>query len=197
MAGGIVSKDPKNKFLLAKQYSPEYQQNISPSKNGSAPPRPESRPKFSLSGVLGLNQTVELNRPSDKPKEILFFKNHLVEEQKTLFDTHQAELQREISALRQEIQQLIKQSAKLDQKVEIAAIQPIIEINTYQVNFLKRLRILVSNFRRNVSEAGCWLDVLKKRKTKKNAFWGNVKNKKKGGDQLLFSNESSLARSAN
>jgi len=197
MAGGVVSKDPKNKYLLAKQYSPEYQQNISPSKNGVAPARPESRPKFSLSGILGLNQTVELHRQSEKPPEIVFFKNHLVEEQKTLFDTHQAELQREVASLRQEIQQLIKQSSKLDQKVEIAAIQPIVEVNSYQISFLRRLRILISNFRRNVSEAGCWLDVLKKRKNKKNAFWGNVKNKKTGGEQLLFSNESSLARSAN
>lgn len=199
MAGVMGPKyDPKNKQQANKWYSPEFQQNNSA--NHPASSQTESRPTFSLSGILGLNQTVELHPGSTDTKKVekekIFFVNHLEQESKSLFDSHQKELEREIKALREEITKLLQATGTLDKEVEKAAFQPVAEINTYQLKFLDRLRILIANFRRNVSEGTAWLQTLTKRKTRKNAFWGNVKSKK-GGEQYLFSSEHSASRSTN
>ncbi len=197
MAGVLVPKrDTKSKQVANQWYSPEFNQNISANKAPSQSVKTESRPVFSLSGILGLNQTIELHsEPTKKPENNIIFTNHLEQETKVLFDTHQKELQKEIDALRQEIKNLLKSAGTLDQQVEKAALTPIHEFNTYQLTFLDRLRQLIVAFRRNITEASSWLHVLNKRKSRKNAFWGQVKNKKGGGEQYLFSNEHSAARS--
>ena len=195
-----LKPDPKNKQNTNKWYSPEFQQNNSANHAPAPSAKTESRPTFSLSGILGLNQSVELHASKEQPKaekEKVFFVNHLEQESKILLDTHQKELQKEIQALRDEIKKLINAAGNLDKEVEIAAMQPVVEPSNYQLKFLDRLRVLIASFSRNVSEGTAWMQTLTKRKSRKNAFWGNVKNKKSGGEQYLFSNEHSAARSTN
>lgn len=200
MAGILGPKwDPKKQQTNKQWNSPEYNQNNAAN---LAPTSTKTEPRslFSLSGILGLNQTVELHKkeqPGPAPEKKPLFFNHLEQETKTLFDVHQKELHQEINALRAEIQKLIKASGELSQEVESAALLPTVEANSYQVRFLGRLRELISSFRRNVNEGAAWMQTLNKRKSRKNAFWGTVKNKKKGGEQYLFSSEHSVARSAN
>ena len=201
MAGVLGPKwDPK-KVQASKQWnSPEFNANSAANNLTNTTTKTEARPIFSLSGVLGLNQTVDIHKketPAPAPEKKTLFVNHLEQESKMLFDTREKELQKEIAALRTEIQKLIAASGELSHDVEVAALLPTIEANTYQIKFLGRLRELIASFRRNVSEGSAWMQTLNKRKSRKNAFWGTVKNKKKGGEQYLFSNEHSAARSAN
>ena len=158
MAGVIGPKwDPKNKQNTQKWYSPEFQQNSQASSATSGSAKTEHRPTFSLSGILGLNQSVELHPKTDKPKEKIFFNtNHLEQESKILLDSHQKELTREIEALRDEIKKLLSAAANLGGEVEKAALQPVVEVNTYELKFLDRLRGLIAGFRRNVSEGAAW-----------------------------------------
>ena len=155
--------------------------------------KPEPKVKFSLSGILGLNQTVEIAKSQDK--KVNFLVNHLEKEQKTLFDSRQQELEKQITALQSEIQKLTKVTEDLDKEVANVALTPIPQVSEYQINFLQRVRIFIENFRQNISSASLWLESLIARKRKRNYYWSMFKSKK-GGEQYLFSGEHSAARSA-
>lgn len=160
----------------------------------------KSQPKkFSLGGILGLNQIVDIGRQENKlqswGQEFFGKVNHLEQEEKVLLDSRQKELEKQIGELQAEIIKLTKATAGLEKQVENVALNPIIEANDYQINFLNRIRVFIANFRQNISEASIWLNAFSAKKKKRNFFWNQVKNKK-GGEQYLFSNEHSIARSA-
>jgi len=191
MAGGIL-KNPKNSKLQNKNlFSNEtLKEGYEPVKK---PVTHEN--KFSLRGILGLGQTVELNK-SKSPESHVFF-NNLVQEEKILLDSHKKEWVREIKELKNEIRKLFQSVKNLDKETEKLILEPVIEANEYQVNFLGRIRILLKNFSKNVNEVSNWMESYSKRqKSRKNAFWGKVKDRKHGGgEQYLNSGEHSASRS--
>jgi hypothetical protein len=194
MAGGFgVSQHPKKP---GKNFSSEVLKDSQYESSSQKAP-----PQFSLRGILGLGQTVEINKNNQtvekQNKELFFGLNHLVQEQNILFDQHQKELTKELQALRDEISKLASSTNSLEKNVTNIALTNIPEVNEYQVNFLSRIRIFITTVRKNISSADIWLEAFAAKKKKKNLFWNNVKNKKKGGEQYLFSNEHSAARSAN
>lgn len=156
-------------------------------------------PKFSLKGVLGLNQTVEIHQNPEKPKfnsEVLFGQtSYLEREQQALSQSRQKELEKKIDELRTEIKLLLKATDNLDKQVEVAALQPSVEPSEYQINFFARIKQIIANFRKNISETSLWLESFSHKKKKRNLYWNTVKNKKSGGEQYLMSNEHSVARS--
>lgn len=190
MAGGWTNKaDPKKKFNKFGQTSEVLQD----SRNDSIFPQPKvEKPLFKLSGILGLNQTVEISRPENKS----LFTNHLLEEEKTLFDQRQKQLQKEIRELQEEIKKLVRATDNLGQNVEIAAANQVAEASYYQINFFQRIRNLIITIRQNISQSALWFESFTAKKKKRNFFWNQVKSKKGGGEQYLFSNEHSAARSA-
>lgn len=156
--------------------------------------------KISFGGILTLGQSIEINHPNTPDyswkKEFLNV-NYLQKEQEVIVKQQQQELQKAINELRVEIQKLIQSTENLDTEIEQIAIQPIVENNEYQLTVLQRVKRLVINFTRNISQAGIWCESFSRKKQKRNAFWNNVKNKKNGGEQYLFSSEHSAARSTN
>jgi len=155
--------------------------------------------KVTLKGILGLGQTIEINKSSQhlekQGKELFYGLNHLAQEQNILFDQHQKELARELTTLREEISKLAQATDNLEKDVANVALSSIPEISEYQLNFLSRIRVFIENFRKNISDAGLWIEAFAAKKKKRNLFWNNVNNKKKGGEQYLFSSEHSAARS--
>jgi hypothetical protein len=196
MAGGFLGKtNPKNQ-KLGKFFNSEVLQD---SREPFAPKNTENSQKVTLKGILGLGQTVELGRQNQQAehqnKEIFNQINHLQHEENVLFNQHQKELQRTLEGLREDIQKLASATNNLEKDVENVVISPITEVNEYQLNFFNRIRIFISNMRQNINQAGVWMEAFSAKKKKRNIFWNNVKNKKKGGEQYLFSEEHSSARS--
>lgn len=196
MAGGLLGKpniknQNKSKFFNSEVLK-DSQQSFS--SNSSEPKKVTT-----LRGILGLGQTIELSNKGQsiekQGKEIFNQISHLQQEQNILFSQHQKELQRTLEELRTEIQKLAKATDNLEKDVENVAINPITEANEYQISFFKRIRTFITNMRQNINKASIWMDAFAAKKKKRNAFWGTVKNKKKGGEQYLFSNEHSAARS--
>lgn len=191
--GGLNGKfDPKKNNLFKSGNSSEV---LKDSQNNSAPQ------KFSLSGLLGLNQTVEINKSSQKTenwgKEFFSNINIVQEQEKVLFDQHQKELEKAISELQEEIKKLVHATDNLEKDIQNIPQQNIPEASEYQINFLIRIKNFIANFRKNVNEASVWLESFASKKKKRNYFWNTAKDKKKGGDQYLMSNEHSAARSVN
>jgi hypothetical protein len=194
MAGGaIMGKfDPKKNNSFKSGNSSEV---IKDSQLNSAPK------KFSLSGILGLNQTVEINKAAPKPenwgKEFFGNINLLQQQEKVLFDQHQKDLEKTINELRDEIKKLTQSTDNLDKDIQNIPLENIPEASEYQINFLVRIKNFIANFRKNINEAGTWLESFSQKKKKKNYFWNMARDKKKGGDQYLMSNEHSASRSVN
>ena len=195
MAGGaIMGKfDPKKINAYKSGNSSEVLKDSQ--SNDSAPK------KFSLSGILGLNQTVEINKSATKTenwgKEFFGNVNILQQQEKVLFDQHQKELEKAIVELQDEIKKLVHATDNLEKDVQNIPLENIPEASEYQINFLIRIKSFIANFRRNINEAGVWLESFSSKKKKRNYFWNTAKNKKKGGEQYLMSNEHSAARSVN
>ena len=159
------------------------------------------KPSFGLRGILGLGQSIEINKEENqtsKAEHQLFSSiNHLDKEHEQLILQSQEELQKEIKQLQADIQKLAKTTDNLEKTVEMAVDSTIIEANTYEINFLQRLKTFIFDVRKNISEASAWLETFQaKRSKKRNAFWGKVKDKKHGGEAYLFSNEHSASRAA-
>lgn len=193
MAGVFGSKIPKNK-----QFN-QISNNEIVKETPLGSQKPTEIPKFSLRGILGLGQTVELNKQKDNlsgwGKELFGSISHLEQEERLLFDSRQKELQKNIEELRVEIHQLARATDNLESQVENATINPTAEPSLYQVTYLERIKNFIANFRKNISQASAWLETMSTKKKKKNYYWNTVKNKKHGGEQYLFSEEHSVSRS--
>lgn len=188
MAGGSNSKnDPK--YANAKKF---FSNESLESQPDFSPPSPQ---KLSLRGILGIGQTIEFNKTSSPVKEIFSGLNHLAHEQNVLFDQRQKELTKALEELRQEIASLAKSTDNLEKTIENVVINEIAEVSDYQVAFFIRIRNFVATVRQSISETGLWVQAFAAKKKKKNYFWNTAKNKKKGGDAFLFSDESSVSRS--
>lgn len=191
MAGGSFGSkpDPKNKYK-AKGYTSEVLQNY-PSKNPSQ--------KNVLSGVLKPGESFQPNKESSSYGKD-FLNNYLFKEEKVLIEKRQTNIQAEINELRKEIQNLINVTQNLDKQIENVVSENIPEGNEYQINFLVRIKNLIANFKKNISESCVWMECLNNKKKKKgnnkkkDSFWENTEN---NGAKYLTSGEHSASRSAN
>lgn len=147
-----------------------------------------------LNGVLRPGETIDFSTEQRKPEKPKFV-DYIQKEQSIFINQHQNEIEKAIQDLRQEIKNLIKTTENLDHEVEQSVNQNIAEVSKYQVTFLERIKNLIMQFRRNITEAGAWLESFNHKKKKRNAFWNQAKSKN-GGEQYLMSSEHSASRSA-
>ncbi len=122
--------------------------------------------------------------------------NYLHHNEKELFYHETHNLKKEVANLQAEVEELSKNTSELDSETQKAAEATPVESNSYQINFLRRLRNLIINFRKNISEANEWLNLANSRSRKRKNFWGRFADKKHGGSQFLLSNEHYVSRSA-
>lgn len=159
-----------------------------------------TNPKPRLSGTIFPGQSLNL-KSGEAHTNINWSREFLAkpaqQEQSIFINHHTQEIHREIEALRTEIKKLVQSTNNLDQAIIQSVDQNIAETNQYQLSFLQRIKNLIIQFRQNVDQSCVWLENFNHKKSRKNAFWGNVKNKKNGGEQYLLSNEHNVARSAN
>jgi len=156
-----------------------------------------------LKGILGIGQSLELskrkNQIQSQGKELFNSVSHLQRESETLFRQGQQQLKKELNNLREEIKKLIGVTKNLNKDIQIASQVPITETNTYQLNFLSRLKNFIANFRKNMSKAHNSLEIFnartkKRRKIRgKGRYWENVTE---NGQQYMYSGEHSASRSA-
>ncbi|MFA7300953.1 MAG: DUF5660 family protein [Candidatus Shapirobacteria bacterium] len=190
MAGGVLTSknDPKKGKSF---WGVNDNESLNESKPSFAPVN------FSLRGILGLNQSVEIHKSQTEKlwtKEN-FHLNIIGEQERKALESKQQELESVVEQLKLEVKKLTVATSELDSNLSHATMENIPEANEYQVSFLLRLKNLVIAFRRNINEASCWLDSFnsKKKKQKNSGYWKNLKSK--GGLKYLMSDEHSAARS--
>jgi hypothetical protein len=193
MAGGFGFKlNPKNKSFSKKNNNSEI---LKDSSDSYLPKKPNN-----FSGILFPGQSVDINPSRKEPKNNWsheFATKTISVEQSLFLNQHTQEIKNEIQDLRLEISKLIQSSQNLDQEIIQAVEQNIPQANEYQLSFLQRIKKLIISFRQEVDQSFLWMESLNHKKSRKNSFWGNVRNKKNGGEQYLMSGEHSVSRSAN
>jgi len=166
-------------------------------KEFDSPVRPES--KKNKSGTLSPGESISFDK--EKNNSINWSREFLLgsvqKEETVARQKKDQDVKKAIQELRQEIKKLIESTEGLEKEIANISEQNIVEFNTYQLNFLMRVKTFIVNFSKNISQASSWLESFNHKKSRKNAFWGQVKNKKNGGEQYLFSNEHTASRSAN
>lgn len=193
MAGGFgIKLDPNKVKNLRNGLSSEFDSRTFSSQNS-----PDT-PKFSLRGILGLGQPVEISHaPKTNWGEKLYFAgNHLDTEIQRLHDGQKEELEKVIKQLQEEIKQMKTALGTMEKAGDEIILQPITEVSEYQLNFISRVRNFLASLRQNINQATAWMETFNRKKKKKNYFWTMARDKKKGGDQYMFSEEHSVARSA-
>ncbi|PIT89460.1 MAG: hypothetical protein COU27_00225, partial [Candidatus Levybacteria bacterium CG10_big_fil_rev_8_21_14_0_10_36_7] len=151
--GGLMGKiDPKKN----NQYKGSNSSEVLKDSQTSQAPK-----KFSLRGILGLNQTVEINNNAKNTeswgKEFFGNISQLQKQESTLLNQRQKELENVITELQKEIKKLTKSTDNLEKDVQNVALENIPEASEYQINFLIRIKTFIANFRKNVNEASEWL----------------------------------------
>ena len=202
MAGGLLSLTKTNRnSKSAKLWTNNTAETLSDKKSPvpSSPNKLQERPiKFNLSGILSLGKKVDIHSSPEQKKPQLQANTEfsIVSQEKVLFSLQQEQVSKEINALRQEIQALVGSVKDVAHDVEQAVYTPVTQATKYEVNFFQRIHKIIQDLRRNISQAQEWMSAQKTRKSRKNAFWGKVKDRQHGGgEQYLFSNEHSAARS--
>lgn len=193
MAGSFGFKiNPKNKNFNKKNNNNEVLKD--------SPDSYVQKKTNNFFGTLLPGQSVDFN-PVQKETKINwsqeFITKSLTQEQSIFVNNHSQEIKKEIQDLRLEIKKLVQSTQSLDQEIVQAVAQNIPQANEYQLSFIKRIKKLIVSFRQNIDQSCLWLESLNHKKSRKNAFWGNVKNKKNGGEQYLMSSEHGVSRSAN
>ena len=191
MAGGLIFKPSSKSKNLVKKNTSEILKDF-----------PDNQaPVQKKSGILFPGQSIRLNSSESKPSQINwsheFLTKPITQEQSLFVNQRLQETNTAVEELRREIKSLIKSTDNLQAEITNTVDQNIVEASQYQVNFLTRIKNLIINFRQNIDQSCLWLESLKRKKNRKNAFWGTVKNKKSGGEQYLLSGEHSVSRSAN
>jgi len=148
-------------------------------------------------GVLFPGQSVEINK-KETTTNIRWNREFLIKststEQSIFVNNHSQEIERAIKELRLEIKKLIEVTENIDQSVVQSTEQNVVEFNEYQLNFFQRLKMIIVNFRKNINEAGVWMESFNHKKSKCNAYRNKSKS---GGSKYTDSGEHAVARSAN
>lgn len=198
MAGGTIFS-PKSKAQLYKSNQTQSPENLNESRIKKSPgiispQSPESRPKLSFSGILFSRVSSENINQSKKSWSTEFIpSSNLATQEKILLDTQKEAVKREIAQIHQDIKELASSVNHLSHEVASAVISPPIEINTYQVNFLSRIKLLLNHLRKNITTAETWLQEFTGKKRKKNFFFGQLKSKKRN-QQYMESGEHTASR---
>lgn len=154
----------------------------------------------SFSGELEPGESLEINDVySGKYEELKKLRHQtalerkLLEEERIQVEKKSNQLRMQLTAIREEIIVLAKNTENLAEETQIAAMQAPIEPGVYHVIFFEKLLEFINSFRKKIEEAGVWLHAVNKRASKKNA-WGA--NYKKHGAKYLLSGEHYVTRSA-
>ncbi len=155
------------------------------------PQAPLETPDFDFSQWLNLQ---EENKQQEKIAKENFNKGRRYERQlhrseQVVFSAHEKQLQQEIAEVRQELQLLIQTIGKVEQQIETAVVQEVVDPGVYHLNFFQKLATWLRMVRKSLQEGELWLEMWHSR-SQRSAYWKGVK---KSGSSFMLSGERSLA----
>ena len=98
------------------------------------------------------------------------FHMHKAQETKVLFSHADESLRKEIDGVRQELQMLVASMGKVEQQIEMAMMDNIVDGGLYHLNYFQKLKTWIKFMRKSLEDGGAWLQMSSGRKSK-GYFW--------------------------
>jgi hypothetical protein len=99
------------------------------------------------------------------------FQQRAREHDKVLFSFTDEKMRQEINAVRQEIEMLVKTMGKVEDQIEQAVIQEVVDPGVYHLNFFRKLRGWIVMMRKSLEDASLWMQTTSGRNKGKGYYW--------------------------
>jgi len=113
-------------------------------------------------------------------------------QEKVLFSLADEGLRKEIDSVREELAMLVKSMGKVEQQIEKAVMDNVVDAGVYHLNFFRNLQGWLRMMRKSLEDASLWLEMSSGR-GKRSHYW---KQFGKSGTKYSLSSERTLATQA-
>ncbi len=163
--GGSVMKSLKNDVVKGTAQS-IFDQLVGSAKTGQAPDMNQNNtPDLGAFIAEREKQAADQARSQERS-----FHMHKAQETKVLFSHADESLRKEIDGVRQELQMLVASMGKVEQQIEMAMMDNIVDGGLYHLNYFQKLKTWIKFMRKSLEDGGAWLQMSSGRKSK-GYFW--------------------------
>lgn len=166
-----------------------YEQLIGSAKSGQTPSETQSNQARLEEWVREREQTASAEADQEARSQERAHFDRQRQTEKVLFSFADEQLRQEINQVRQELAQLVKSMGKVEQEIEAAVMQEIVNPGLYHKNFFANLKSWLYQMRKSMEDASLWLSTATSRK-QQGYFWQQTK---KSGTMFSQSQERSKA----
>lgn len=146
-------------------------------------------------------ETIDLRSIEEKTAELekqyweKFYRQaeYLRKQEKSVYDSKEQQLEIQVQALQEELNEMAKATKDLEKEVKVAAFQATVKPGVYHVTFFEKLRHFIKAFRSKIESSAAWLAAFNKRSRKRNYYWAQVR---KSGTKFMLSGERYMATQA-
>jgi len=164
--GGSVMKSLKNDVIKGTAQS-IFDQLLGSASTGRMPTTPDQAINPDLEKYIAEREAAAAKeaRADERAKHI---PNHL--ENKVLFSYADESLKKEIDSVRQELQMLVATMGKVENQIEQAMMDNIVDGGIYHLNYFHKLKEWIKFMRKSLEDSSAWLQMSSSRKGK-GYFW--------------------------
>lgn len=136
------------------------------------------------------NEISQKSEQEGREKERAF--QHARQPEKLVFSLADEKVKKEIQAVRQELKLLVETIGNVEQQIEKAIIQEVVNPGVYHLNFFDKLKTWLQFVRKSIQGGELWMEMWSSR-TQKSAYWKGVKG---SGTKFMLSQERYMATQA-
>lgn len=111
-----------------------------------------------------------------------------------VYSAKEKDLEKRLSTIRQQLEQLSKQLKRLDSSTQTAIQSEPVKVGEYHISFLEQLQQRLKFLSQKIAEANTWLSLYNQRSKKKSHYWSQFSKK---GSSFSLNQERQLATSVN
>lgn len=186
--GGSVMKSLKNDVVKGTAQS-IFDQLLGSAKNGHVPTTPDQAINPDLEKYIAEReeQAAEEAKMTERAKHV---PAHL--ENKVLFSYADESLKKEIDGVRQELQMLVATMGQVENQIEQAMMDNIVDGGVYHLNYFQKLKTWIKFMRKSLEDSSAWLQLSSGRKSK-GYYWTQ---EAKSGSKYSMSSERNVQMGA-
>lgn len=155
--------------------------------NSRLPSARDQKPGFDIQEYIRRREEEARLKGQDEQRHFERSKKEYV-----VFSLADEQVKREVQQIRQEIEILRQTIGKVENNLEQAIIEEVIEPGVYHLNFFRKIKIALQMAQRSLSDANLWLDMWSSRKDRSH-YWKMAKTK---GTKFTLSQERYMATQA-
>lgn len=184
--GGSVMKSLKNDVVKGTAQS-IFDQLLGSAKTGTTPDMNTGTPDLEAFIAEREHQAAEQARSQERA-----FHVHKAQETKVLFSHADESLRKEINGVRQELQMLVASMGQVEQQIEAAMMDNIVDGGLYHLNYFQKLKTWIKFMRKSLQDGSAWLEMSGGRKSK-GYYWTQAA---KSGNSYSQSSERNVVMGA-